>query len=329
MEIPSGSSAEQYLESRILAGETPIQALLNLIRTYQPRFGGKWKNLSDNYDNPVHPLMFKLRFEMQPEFKQLQLSNSFIQKWFVYPSGHPRTPMYFVSQDKFVDLTNKSVAITDPQITTKLIGIATGQSFIPSNCFSIVNGPLFIPVLRYQKSENEGGMIYGSTQYNENTYCGTYYYLDPGPQVYLLSNKTLIAPNPIIAYHLLTGTDDVSLNQAISIIYSPPITTQQRNKLENYLNIYKMWVKDEVNNCNNREVLSLDSVDEEVGKFFDKAYRQDMEQDLCILAKRFDIDAVILTYSLTMEKKIAKINIGEVIYVKDRLTMENNLFRST
>ena len=136
------NDVELYLEAQILSGVNPQEALADLMIKYNPKFVKLWNEIKNRYGNTLYDFY---HFKLNPGFNQLGLSDTFLRKWFIYPSGRTFTSMYFANT---VDLSDKRVIVTDPTIITKLIGANLGS--IP--CLAIADGPFYIPVLKYQRS---------------------------------------------------------------------------------------------------------------------------------------------------------------------------------
>lgn len=260
--------AEAYLEQAIAAGVEPSLALNGLLLLLNSKYALEHQRLRK-------PMSIRLMLE-DPRLPEL--SEKFLQKYFIYPSGRLRTSMQFAEPIKGIAATaadrlliNVSPRLFKPSISIAGILLTTGQ-IEPVRCMSLWSEPLFIPVLRYQRADNTG-LIGRKTPYNPAVHCGTYYYLDTGPEVYLLSLRTLIAPYPELAYYHLLGADPAAIDRILEES-AAPFPTPYRRKIED---MYSTCLANEA-------IVSSPSI----GK--------NIEQQLCHLARGQGIDVIIITY---------------------------------
>lgn len=295
------NSNERYIESLISQGYHPADALASLIGSYDPNFISEWMYLRESYINYPQYNNFRTLFKFNPNFRNLNLSPEFINKWFTYPSELTRTPMKYVGEMPLIDLTDQLV------LTPNL------EKIIISNSQIFSDEPLFIPVVRYASS---GGIsdIHGQLHVSRNpdfiegVYCGTYYFQEPYSDVYLLSNRTLFAPHPDLAYYYLLGEDENALNTLIH----QKFTGYDEDVLPRYLD----WLRNSMDAWKSGQNIT------------DKLFMTNsIEQELCFLAKNKGIDAIVLMYSSLSIKILKKIN--EIIDVRSREISYKSLYRQS
>lgn len=185
----------------------------------------------------------------------------------LYPSGRPRSDMR--------EIANVRIAYKlHPIIQSSWDNVLVNDVYKPGTYNDIIS----IPVVRYGKGK-KGYYFKGDVE----TFCGTFYYYEPGSDFYLTSTKTLIAPNKISAFIMLGGNGgkDVTRNiikNSASSAYRPLL--------------YKM----------------LDpSFDPEV---YDKSLYEveDMfDQGLCHYAREKGYDAVILTHMTGTNRLVSEV----------------------
>lgn len=182
-------SLEAYLEDKINQGIHPEKAVTNLYRLFDPDRGNF---LSSNRE--FNPDYFAVK---------LELSKAFVNRWLKYPSGRKIGKFEYLQGINIPSLVFENIRYLTPlpqQLGNP--GFLVDQpnnDITPLPCVLFDNQPLYIPVLRYA--------LKNPATYKEEKYCGTYYYFDEGPQLYLRSTKTLIAPDPAHAYFYLSGGD--------------------------------------------------------------------------------------------------------------------------
>lgn len=301
-------SVEFHLESKILSGVRPEQALADLITSYDPKFKARWERVKRTYGNK--PTDFAITFGINNVFKQLQIPIDFLYKWYLYPSGRTRTQMLFANNAPVLDPSNKLILFSDSIIWTRPSGAIINNVRMMLPCLSLISDPLYIPVLRYQARSNVG--LFFKSEYDPQQHCGTYYFFDPGPGIYLRSGKTLVAPDPIFAYFYLLGGNELALNTLIEEML-PGIS--DRSMIE----VYKDWLRNNMNNClTGRELQEM----EESLDIFTAQNSESVEQQLCFLSRQLGIDIVLLTYPM-----IWKQNKSEVIDTRNRLDSYSSLYR--
>lgn len=170
-----------------------------------------------------------------------------------------------------------NTTVPDGRIT--IAGIKTGTvGVLRLQILCLVTSPMYIPVVRYQFSENVGLACMGQGPYDPCIHCGTYYYLEPGTGIYLSSKKTLITPYPMIAYaYLLGGTEDAINTVIEKIAPAPDMKKRLRRTLTNAINMIQADPFTTMISFRQEDVKSI-------------------EQELCALARQSDIDTIIITY---------------------------------
>ncbi len=286
---------EQYIEFKISQGYHPIDALVELMKSYDPNF--LWNDEKrEKYINPS-PHIFA-QFRVNPTFKSLNLSPQFISKWFIYPSGFTRTQMKFAGQIPSVDLTNQWI------LTTEF------KNLIKSNSQIFLDRSLFIPVIRYASTIGSGFLfeVHGE---QKPEHCGTYYFFEPHYDVYLKSNRTMFVPNPDLAYYYLLGEDQASLNTIISEKFTQSLLEhypQILTKIPDYLNWLKSGLEAWKNGQNIPHVMYTS---------------ESIEQQLSFLAHTKGIDTIVIMYSYNT---FGKVN-DEIIDTRNREVSYKSLFR--
>lgn len=294
--IPIGKDAEQYIEHQIELGVRPEIALFDLMALLDPHMPAKlYKRQIILKQYGTHPYNFTAYLD-NSYLKALELSREFLYKWFIYPSGrtHPR---YSFTPNVTIDLENKSIIVTDHIVPTKILGIRTSKQ-LPFPCFAIIEGELYIPVLRYQSGDNTGLMSY-ETNYDSLQHCGTYYYLDAGPSIYLRSNKTLIVPFVKFAYFILLGADSKAAHKVLNKVY-PSEATIERQKIT-------QWILDTFHTCKEeRELITVS--DPDIKDFIIQA-EGSIQQELCFMARAQGIETIIITFAFPFMDRFNKVEI--------------------
>lgn len=308
MAVPlTGKAAEQAIESKIQQGKSPKEALIEVILQHDPNaFIGDWMRGPDWMPVVKIPAAVKIsqHFTEQdfgranPEFN-LKLSQGFIEKYYVYPSGLAKTSMEFAGRISDEDLSHANVILTSGKYGTIIIsGMRIGtQEIVPVRCTTTIDGELWIPVIRYQNPGS--GRLFFEGDETPGQYCGNFYYLTSDVNIYLKSKKTMIVPLLDIAYYLLGGFGD-SVNE-----------------------FYRTWYQRIVDKCQSGE--SLNEEDYLAGHY--KGLRPDLEhedidQPLCVLAREAGIDVIIVTYPFGREAS------AEVMDVRDRTVSFSSLVKS-
>ncbi|CAH6419131.1 Hypothetical protein HVR_LOCUS325 [uncultured virus] len=313
MNPPTGKDAEQLIKTQIIQGISPGQALINVISPFIGR------NVSVRLDkllnNPHIPSSFAFVLKNFSIVKDLGLSNEFIRRYFIYPSGRSRPPMNFVHKTISSNLTGKSVLSSNSEDKTKPTYLFDGKNLHDLPCLTLLDGPLYIPVIRYQIAEGRGFMHY-TTEYNEKIHCGTYYYYEPGSDVFLLSNKTLIAPLSELAYYYIGG--DNARNKLSDVIFPPnqSWSPEQQNFINHYLNLI------ETSNCgvSGSYTNPPDTIPVPV---------KSIDQSLCMLARQMGIDAIVITYTQNLYgKHFAKYGLTEVNDTRARTVSYDSLYKT-
>lgn len=151
-------------------------------------------------------------FEFMDRYPDLNLREKLI-----YPSGRPRTDMrLFLSNVPTTRRLNNLFPHDD---------ILVGSEY--RNDVYIIDVPVSIPIVRYAKNTEQG------TYYDLNRkekYCGTFYYYEPGSSFYLNSEKTLVAPNKLMALFRLTNRKTI-----IEIIEKSKISPDNSDELKSML----------------------------------------------------------------------------------------------
>lgn len=206
MALPYGKAAEQFIESRIQAGVSPKEALIELFLLYNP---------TNKYVGRIREINWAGGFDTDPA--QLGLSPEFMQRYYFFPSGFARTNMEFAGTIPVEDLSYANVILTSGKRDDMIIaGMRTGDNgLIHVPCTSTIEGDLWIPVLRYQVPGTEGLFRIYEGKYDPAVHCGTFYYLTPDLHIYLKSKKTMIVPILDIAWYLLRGTKPTKWMQKI------------------------------------------------------------------------------------------------------------------
>lgn len=312
--IFSGKEAENIIESQINNGLTPEDALANLISQYDMKFAEKWKQerLSYYFGNN-----FKILADNEI-FPELKLTRPFVTKWFVYPSGKARNPMKYVKNILNMKLSEIPIVITSKLTPPIFRGIHMGNEIRNITCAAIVEGSLYIPVLRYQEETGVGYInMSKKSEYDSRIHCGTYYYIEPDSNVYLISHKTLIAPFSEIAYYYLLGADEKALRTLVSDSFEiENISSDQQFYIDDFaekiVQIYDQCIHGEPVS----RIATLPSP-----KFRDTKIKfKDIEQKLCSAAQQKGIDTVLLTLS-------HKPTGSEIFDTRQRSDTYNYLFR--
>ena len=126
--------------------------------------------------------------------RRLGVSDDFIINYVLYPSLRPRTDMPFIPRP----LPTVMLSPTDIRARANDVipGIVDSHLLLQQR---IIKQVMYIPVTRYQELE-----LYSSAYYfGGEDYCGTFYYFEPSSGYYLRSNRTLVAPNKILALRVL------------------------------------------------------------------------------------------------------------------------------
>lgn len=315
--ILTGKDAEMYIETRIQQGARAEKALLELFPNTFPDIEYIQRTLN-NYGN--YPIDYS-NYEFKSENANSNLSPEFVHKWFTYPSE--RTHSRFMSSLNLtpIDLTNSSVLLTNPKIPTLSYDIKTIDGIIPEPCILLTDGELYIPVLRYQRGEE--GSLYYEGEYDSSKHCGTYYFLDAGPKVYLKSNKTLIVPNPEIAYFILLGADDKALDKVVADTLHVSSDRYGKEKA------YRKWILDMYNSCF-KNLTKLSDFDYN-GEVHDIKIIEETitEQQVCFLARSQGIEVIIYSYYFYSFNANSRRNESEIVDVRIRdKNSPSKLFRA-
>lgn len=294
------NSNEQYIENLISQGYHPLDALVSLIRSYEPHSMPTWDLERDEFIN--YPKGHLTLFERILDSRQIHLSDPFIYKWFKYPyTKLPRTPMLFAGQLPSVNLSNKLVLTENSLNSTKV------------NVQTYIQEPLYIPVIRYVSPQGIG--IFQSSEMT-NEYCGNYYYYEPDSDVYLLSNLTMIAPQPDLAYYVLLGGNQEAFEKILREKF--PV---RYNEFRSY---YFNWFNKILDAWKNGKL--IDTTEE--FEFVDEM-KTNIEQKLCFLAKQFRIDVIIFTYSTTNNPRQTDKYLDEILDTRSRELSYGSLYRSS
>jgi len=312
------NSNEQQIESLILQGYHPIDALLPLMTLHDPNFGTIYDlNYPQKYDpiikNYPHYNSFNI-FGFNPVFKNLKLSPQFVNKWFTYPSGLTRTPMLFAGELPIVNLSGKLILTPDLVNSIKF----KAQTYIQD--------PLYIPVVRYVRYVNNVAIGMFQKDIMTSQYCGNYYFYEPYSDVYLLSNTTMIAPHPDLAYYVLLGSNQSAFDTLVKDKFSTlkDLNTDflpdyfKTNLIPVYLNWFNMLLKDWTSGRNEYYLTEQEYIDVE---------GTDIEQKLCFLAKQYNIDIILFTYSTTFNEEQSHKFRDEILDTRSRERSNVSLYR--
>lgn len=289
---------ETYIISRIQSGVTPLDALAEII--YHNN-----ENFRIHYD-PNDTEMGKFNLIIgDPYFELMKLSFPFLTQWILYPSGLPRSSMKYANINKTINLKDKFITLTThPQIlnynelirklgpfgdTSKSVlynGVQDPNGTIYQSYVLLVETPMYIPVVRYA-IKSGGGFLFGGIQItNGKEFCGTYYWLEPDSDIYLLSNKTLVVPNDDVGLYVLLGGTKENFITAIDKYYyyygrDDPYLARE-NLTNKILSNYNRAAKGQLPLDEPR----LDELEYEI--------KLDIEQEMCKLANNMGIDTIIL-----------------------------------
>lgn len=197
------SNLEAYLEDQFRQGVNPRKATEALY----------WHLYSPTSRNEIDMLNNRTTGAYIFGIEKLHLSKRFIDSWLRYPSSRYLSEFNFlegitIPRMRFMDVryltplphqVGNPGFLVDQSIDDPIINPIGDPVITPIPCVLFDNQLLYIPILRY--------ILQDPLAYQEGLHCGTYYYFDEGPQLYLKSNKTLIAPDPAHALFYLRGGD--------------------------------------------------------------------------------------------------------------------------
>ncbi|CAH6419115.1 Hypothetical protein HVR_LOCUS309 [uncultured virus] len=319
MSVPTSKYAEQLIEAQIIQGIFPNQAIINVVSPFI--------NVNDKdrleilLGRSSFPGYFNKVLEKFSIIRDLGLSNEFLQRYFIYPSGRGRPPMTFVHRT-ISDLVGKSVIVSSPEDKRKPTYFFDGENLRDLPCLVLLDGPVYIPVIRYEASGGKG-LVPFKTEYNTETHCGTYYYYEPGSDVFLLSNKTLIAPLPEIAYYHLAGDD--AINKLSSIIFPFGARGRFSPGQQNYINDFLYQVVK--NQCST----GMTGMTGMSGNYTYNSVvnAKSIEPHLCMLARQTGIDVIIITYTMSLGagKYNDKYGSSEINDARIRTTSYDSLYK--
>ncbi|CAH6419154.1 Hypothetical protein HVR_LOCUS348 [uncultured virus] len=300
MDLPKSEYAEQLIEAQILQGFSPDQALINVITPFIPVYKRDRlaKMFLDNTPEKIRNIIGEFSI-----VRRLNLSDKFLQKYFIYPSGRARPTMNFVHKT-ISDLSGKSVIVSTPENKTRPSYFYDGQNFNNLPNPAILDGPIYIPVIRYQLSETQG-LFTSYSEYDPEIHCGTYYYYEPASDIFMLSNKTLVAPLPELAYYSIAGDDARNKLSNVIFPYDKPRSSDEQNYINNYL--------DQIEN-------------NQITNNYGFVPKNDIQQPLCMLAKGMDIEVIIVTYTMFINNVLGKTS-TEIIDVRPRNVSYDSLYK--
>lgn len=309
------SSPEAYLEDQISQGIFPQIALYDLEMDLSIYATSRFGNILRSFNQDVGHGGIQSRVGLKPEF---------MQKWFNYPSGRIHAQFKYLDELSSIDISTVRRLIPHPNILTRpgylvepgfeleypAFAYSNDPEYTPLPCTFFDNQPLYIPVLRYERRN--------AKSYDEKLYCGTYYYFDDGPGLYLRSNKTLIVPTFAQALLYINGDNP---NTALSLKntaasnrtrerYGPNLSPEEAREIT--LREVLDDVRYNFDHCDRRD---YKGTYEEGGRF---------ESSLCSSAKKQGYDVIIATYPFRR-----RTNQAEVIDLRDRHVGFNNLFWRT
>ncbi|CAH6419113.1 Hypothetical protein HVR_LOCUS307 [uncultured virus] len=313
MSLPTGKNAEQLIENLIIQGKSPIDALIDVIT---PFVSVDDLNRIKNTIRLNHAGIIILISRNFPIIRMLGLSDNFNQKYFYYPSGRYRPIMNFVHKT-IDDLKDKAMIVSSPQDKVKPTYFYDGQNLRDLPNPVILDGPIYIPVIRYASTDGVGYTINiteSEKQYVDNTHCGTYYFYEPASDVFMLSNKTLVASMAELAYLYIAGDDARNKLSDILFSFNKPRSLEEQIYMEQYLN--KIEGKE----------YSIEIVDNPPNNVHVFNVAINIEQKLCFLAKSMGFEAIIIIYETSERSYRAKTE-TEILDVRPRNISYNSLYR--
>ena len=216
-----------------------------------------------------------------------------------------------------VDVSSKYIVTTETYIKDPIYGYNPSSPLIFGHktmkildCYSVIDGPNYIPVLRY---ETAGGTLYFD-KYDPDNYCGTYYYLEPESNVYLQSNNTLIVPDIKLAYYHMYGRNAEASRKLFYELYEI-ISNIDEAFLTKLLSAFHDFIESLYIQC-------IGSI--QFDQPFHKSLQfkeENFEQKVCFHARQLGIEVIIIT-GLIDENP-------EVIDTRPRPNNYNYLFRAT
>jgi hypothetical protein len=188
-------------------------------------------------------------------------------------------------------------------------------------CLDYNNGvyqnTMYIPIIRYGKSENEG--FYGKGEIKNSNF--TWYYLEPDSKIYLKSDKTLITKNKVTAiidlFRMRSDLDPNILFEFLSNIYINIYGDQPSdiNKFEKDLKNEKyIHIGQGVNNY-----FELD----DGGLLFSGGKLDYLDPYITEFCRDVNIDVVILTHQSGNSGRL----VSECVDSRNRKISYNNLFK--
>ncbi|CAH6419370.1 Hypothetical protein HVR_LOCUS575 [uncultured virus] len=277
MSLPTGKNAEKLVEDQIMQGMSPLEALLNMV--------GNFYEIDQSYRTRMLktsnlPSAGRSFFEDFSIIENFGLSDEFLQKYFIYPSGRAKATMNFVHKT-ITSLEGQSVIVSSQEDKSNPTYFYNENILYYLPDIAILDGPIYTPVTRYTTTTGEGVMsTLFKSKYDPDIHCGTYYFYEPASDVFMLSNKTLVAPSPQVAYYYIAGDD--ARNKLSNMMFPPDIkrTPEQLNYINEYLNTVEGKEYSTEVLLNNRTPKTVN-----------------IQQSLCVLARQIGIELIIITFN--------------------------------
>ena len=231
-----------------------------------------------------------------------------ISSLFVYQSGRPKSIMPFVglipliAQDQIETITHmfkykQQDYLIDGSYVSEwdnLQDIGNFQKIIPPNQFNHMIdkhtwiGKFDIPVVRYQRGMSHG-LFLSKQSTNEHKYCGLFYYFEPESIIVNRCHKVLIVPNKTTGVYLLSKS-----RQLIDYLYDHSLYDEQVSEQE--LLISRSSEMDQNYLMKNLCLSNMIAGEYYTHRNCNYALEDFLDQPLCILARQYNYDAIILAY---------------------------------
>lgn len=309
------TSIDDELENRIQQGQDPLNALLDILAPQEEHpqeehfredhYLRKYWNerLAKNKPYGSDPTDF-IKFSGVLLDKGLALSDDLLYRYFIYPPGNPSMRGRAITDMAFLDLTQVELGDQplllpyDNQPYTPMV-IRIESEEIPVPTFGLIEGDLYIPILRYEALFTKTS----KTDYNPDIHCGTYYYFDPGPNRYLYSTQTFISPHPALTYFHLLGANQQALETVVN-------DTRKKVSPAND-DLFREWLL-----TTYELVQHPERITQPMEIFSD--WRKNIESKLCQLARSRGIEVLVNTFTFVTDGISGKYLTTEVVDIRPR-----------
>lgn len=138
--------------------------------------------------------------------KNIGISDDFINSVLLYPSGRPISTMIIIT----------TIPILDGDLNEIRLFVSSDKVLLNSDWLNKsieIHQKSLFPVIRYGAGMSRGAYTPAAPfETSINDYCGTFYYYEPGSNIFLLAKDILIVPNKLMAsVYLLEKRTTLSL----------------------------------------------------------------------------------------------------------------------